>query len=162
MKKTKRGGGSTLLSYFQPIAANTTCAISNGCSREKEQHPKHSATPTRTRYNNANGKPRPKPRPQVTKQATTAPSVEGELVSPWLLTWAKMEGHPWWPAMVSPHPSTGEVWRRPGGRRREGEGGGEMVHVQFFGQPPTRGWVSIRYVCAYVRMHVCASCFAAI
>ncbi|KAJ0066729.1 hypothetical protein NL108_002355, partial [Boleophthalmus pectinirostris] len=57
------------------------------------------------------------------------------------LVWAKMEGHPWWPCMVVPQPLTGQQMR--------GKGKDQRVHVHFFDEPPTRGWVNTKYIRAY-------------
>ena len=53
------------------------------------------------------------------------------------VVWAKMDGHPWWPSMICKHPSSGR-YEKKSGKFID-------VHVQFFGQPPTRGWVRKRY-----------------
>ncbi|KAJ0005073.1 hypothetical protein NQD34_011287 [Periophthalmus magnuspinnatus] len=57
------------------------------------------------------------------------------------LVWAKLEGHPWWPCMVVPQPLTGQQMR--------GKGKDQRVHVHFFDEPSTRGWVNTKYVRAY-------------
>ncbi|XP_041865974.1 DNA mismatch repair protein Msh6 [Melanotaenia boesemani] len=57
------------------------------------------------------------------------------------LVWAKLEGHPWWPCMVVPQPVTGE--------QMKGRGRDQRIHVHFFDEPPTRGWVSTKYIRAY-------------
>lgn len=57
------------------------------------------------------------------------------------LVWAKLEGHPWWPCMVVPQPLTGQQMR--------GRGRDQRIHVHFFDEPPTRGWVSSKYVRDY-------------
>ncbi|XP_030011283.1 DNA mismatch repair protein Msh6 isoform X2 [Sphaeramia orbicularis] len=57
------------------------------------------------------------------------------------LVWAKLEGHPWWPCMVVPQPLTGQQMR--------GRGRDQRIHVHFFDEPPTRGWVSTRYIREY-------------
>ncbi|CAG09472.1 unnamed protein product, partial [Tetraodon nigroviridis] len=57
------------------------------------------------------------------------------------LVWAKLEGHPWWPCMVVPQPVSGQQMR--------GRGRDQRIHVHFFDEPPTRGWVSTRYVREY-------------
>uniref|UniRef100_A0A3Q3ILE9 DNA mismatch repair protein n=1 Tax=Monopterus albus TaxID=43700 RepID=A0A3Q3ILE9_MONAL len=54
------------------------------------------------------------------------------------LVWAKLEGHPWWPCMVVPQPLTGQQIRDLGRDQR--------IHVHFFDEPPTRGWVSTKYI----------------
>lgn len=57
------------------------------------------------------------------------------------LVWAKMEGHPWWPCLVYNHPSENHHLR---GNRKS-----LRIHVQFFDDPPLRGWVNVKYVKHY-------------
>ena len=45
------------------------------------------------------------------------------------VVWAKLPDFPWWPGMICKEPSTGKVFKN------------DEVHIQFFGQPPTRDWV---------------------
>ncbi|XP_032627935.1 DNA mismatch repair protein Msh6 [Chelonoidis abingdonii] len=73
-------------------------------------------------------------------KAARAPSVSCDY-SPGDLVWAKMEGYPWWPCLVYNHPTEGTLVRAKGKSSR--------VHVQFFDDPPTRGWVSIKYLKPY-------------
>nr|XP_048272199.1 DNA mismatch repair protein Msh6 isoform X3 [Myodes glareolus] len=61
--------------------------------------------------------------------------------SPGDLVWAKMEGYPWWPCLVYNHPFDGTFIRKKGKSAR--------VHVQFFDDSPTRGWVNIRMLKPY-------------
>ncbi|XP_054027115.1 DNA mismatch repair protein Msh6 isoform X2 [Dryobates pubescens] len=61
--------------------------------------------------------------------------------SPGDLVWAKMEGYPWWPCLIYNHPTERTIMR--------GKGKSTRVHVQFFDDSPTRGWVSIRYLRPY-------------
>ncbi|XP_064174156.1 DNA mismatch repair protein Msh6 [Anguilla rostrata] len=70
--------------------------------------------------------------PSVKESPQPCPFSAGALV------WAKLEGHPWWPCMVVPQPLSGQQMR---GRGRE-----QRLHVHFFDEPPTRGWVSVKYV----------------
>ncbi|XP_035028206.2 DNA mismatch repair protein Msh6 isoform X2 [Hippoglossus stenolepis] len=69
------------------------------------------------------------------KESSTCSFSAGALV------WAKLEGHPWWPCMVVPQPLTGQQMR--------GRGRAQRIHVHFFDEPPTRGWVSTKYIRAY-------------
>ncbi|KAJ7341254.1 hypothetical protein JRQ81_005142 [Phrynocephalus forsythii] len=57
------------------------------------------------------------------------------------LVWAKLEGYPWWPGLVYNHPTEGILFR--------GRGRASRIHVQFFDDDPSRGWVSIRYIRPY-------------
>ena len=52
-----------------------------------------------------------------------------------------MEGYPWWPCLVYNHPFDGTFIREKGKSAR--------VHVQFFDDSPTRGWVSRRLLKPY-------------
>ncbi|CAG0914143.1 unnamed protein product [Notodromas monacha] len=54
------------------------------------------------------------------------------------LVWGKLEGYPWWPAIVVPHPTAGAHYRR-----------GEL-HVQFFEEKPSRAWVKYRFVQRFI------------
>ncbi|XP_036429508.1 DNA mismatch repair protein Msh6 [Colossoma macropomum] len=69
------------------------------------------------------------------KQSSSFPFHAGDLV------WAKLEGHPWWPCMVVPHPLNGQQMR--------GKGRDQRTHVHFFDEPPTRGWVRTQYIREY-------------
>ncbi|KAI5108601.1 DNA mismatch repair protein Msh6 [Silurus meridionalis] len=57
------------------------------------------------------------------------------------LVWARLEGHPWWPCMVVPQPLSGQQMR--------GRGQDQRVHVHFFDEPATRGWVRKQYIREY-------------
>jgi len=52
---------------------------------------------------------------------------------PGCLVWAKMQGYPWWPAIVCEHPKQGEVER--------GSGSSIEVHVKFLGEDH-RSWIA--------------------
>ncbi|XP_056291079.1 DNA mismatch repair protein Msh6 isoform X2 [Pseudoliparis swirei] len=69
------------------------------------------------------------------EQRSTCPFTAGAPV------WAKLEGHPWWPCLVVPQPLTGQQMR--GNDRKQ------RIHVHFFDEPPTRGWVSTKYIRDY-------------
>ncbi|XP_062346493.1 DNA mismatch repair protein Msh6 isoform X1 [Cinclus cinclus] len=72
--------------------------------------------------------------------AAKAPSVSCEY-SPGDLVWAKMEGYPWWPCLIYNHPTERTIVR--------GKGKSTRVHVQFFDDSPTRGWISVKYLKPY-------------
>ncbi|NWW41145.1 MSH6 protein, partial [Panurus biarmicus] len=61
--------------------------------------------------------------------------------SPGDLVWAKMEGYPWWPCLIYNHPTERTIVR--------GKGKSTRIHVQFFDDNPTRGWVSVKYLKPY-------------
>ncbi|KAK5853861.1 hypothetical protein PBY51_014982 [Eleginops maclovinus] len=75
------------------------------------------------------------------KAATTKQSINTCSFSAGDLVWAKLEGHPWWPCMVVPQPLSGQQMR--------GRGRAQRIHVHFFDEPATRGWVSTKYVRDY-------------
>uniref|UniRef100_A0A1A8EZG8 DNA mismatch repair protein n=2 Tax=Nothobranchius korthausae TaxID=1143690 RepID=A0A1A8EZG8_9TELE len=73
--------------------------------------------------------------PDAKDSSSTCPFTAGVLV------WAKLEGHPWWPCMVVPQPLTGQQMR--------GRGQDQRIHVHFFDEPPTRGWIKTKYIREY-------------
>ncbi|KAH7953162.1 hypothetical protein HPB49_005420 [Dermacentor silvarum] len=52
------------------------------------------------------------------------------------LVWAKLEGYPYWPAMVSAPPGEGAFVKKHATQ--------PSVHVQFFDSSPSRAWVKLR------------------
>ena len=52
------------------------------------------------------------------------------------LVWAKLEGYPWWPGLVCNHPKDGTISRCQGKNR--------LIHLQFFENPPSRGWAKLK------------------
>ncbi|CAB1338447.1 unnamed protein product [Coregonus sp. 'balchen'] len=78
--------------------------------------------------------------PTVKESPAPCPFSAGALV------WAKLEGHPWWPCMVVPQPL--------GGQQMRGRGKSQRLHVHFFDEPPTRGWVSTKYIREYQGCYV--------
>lgn len=74
-------------------------------------------------------------------KAVSAKQSSSSMFSAGALVWAKMEGHPWWPCMVVPQPLTGQQMR--------GRGRDQRLHVHFFDEPPTRGWVNTKYIRDY-------------
>ncbi|XP_051503777.1 DNA mismatch repair protein Msh6-like [Myxocyprinus asiaticus] len=74
-------------------------------------------------------------------KAVTAKESSSSKYNAGTLVWAKMEGHPWWPCMVVPQPLSGQQMR--------GRGRDQRLHVHFFDEPPTRGWVNTKYIREY-------------
>ena len=60
-----------------------------------------------------------------------------EWMKPGELVWAKIEGYPYWPAMITNHVPHHKMLR--------GSESDRECHVQFFGEPQTRGWVPVKY-----------------
>ncbi|KAM6916671.1 DNA mismatch repair protein Msh6 [Xenentodon cancila] len=75
------------------------------------------------------------------KGPTSANSSSTCSLSAGALVWARLEGHPWWPCMVVPQPLTGQQMR--------GRGRDQRIHVHFFDEPPTRGWVRTKCIREY-------------
>ncbi|XP_052504033.1 DNA mismatch repair protein Msh6 [Budorcas taxicolor] len=95
-------------------------------------------TTSRTEARNLNGGLRKSASPAI-------PASSSCDFSPGDLVWAKMEGYPWWPCLVYNHPFDGTFIREKGKSAR--------VHVQFFDDSPTRGWVSRRLLKPYTGSH---------
>lgn len=53
------------------------------------------------------------------------------------LVWAKLDGYPYWPALVCCPPN---------GARYLDDGKPPQIHVQFFDSPPSRSWVKLKRV----------------
>lgn len=128
-----------------PVEADLPSSVEKSNSSPKEQakqaaqqqptktnrvKPKSNSKPAKGGFNKLFGDKTPK-----TKESSTCSFNAGALV------WAKLEGHPWWPCMVVPQPLTGQQMR--------GRGRDQRIHVHFFDEPPTRGWVSTKYVREY-------------
>ncbi|KAM3932484.1 DNA mismatch repair protein Msh6 [Leptodactylus fuscus] len=129
----------TLFSFFTKSPPATTSKAKKSGS---------SASPTEadvppTAGNKSNCSPKEsagatKPGGKSPRAAT--PSVVCDF-TPGDLVWAKMPGHPWWPSLVYNHPRE-DVHLR-------GKGKSLHVHVQFFDETPTRGWVGAKYIKKY-------------
>ncbi|XP_047736038.1 DNA mismatch repair protein Msh6 [Hyalella azteca] len=63
------------------------------------------------------------------KEVVKTIKLKGVEVTEFTLVWGKLEGHPWWPGLVCKPPSGGSFSRK------------NAVHLQFFEDPPSRGWV---------------------
>ena len=128
---------ATLFAYFNKTpksSSKTSPATGDAATGKTSSSPKENAklfsAPDREKSTPKTSKQKAKIHPlKDLKSESPSVSVEcGEIV------WAKMEGHPWWPSMICNHPTTKSHVK------------GEQCHVQFFGQPPSRGWVEKRYV----------------
>ncbi|XP_062979937.1 DNA mismatch repair protein Msh6 isoform X2 [Elgaria multicarinata webbii] len=119
---------SSLLNFF-PKSAGKDGGGSSGGSRSPPS--------------DAEGPPRASSRGHgSTRGRTRAPPTDCDCeYSPGDLVWAKLEGYPWWPCLVYKHPTEGILFR--------GRGRASRIHVQFFDDDPSRGWVSIRYIRPY-------------
>uniref|UniRef100_A0A6J0TQ56 DNA mismatch repair protein n=2 Tax=Pogona vitticeps TaxID=103695 RepID=A0A6J0TQ56_9SAUR len=83
----------------------------------------------------------PRSKRSRTRGVPTATDCDFCDFTPGDLVWAKLEGYPWWPSLVYKHPTEGILFR--------GRGRASRIHVQFFDDDPSRGWVSIRYLRPY-------------
>ncbi|XP_068580726.1 DNA mismatch repair protein Msh6 isoform X2 [Cebidichthys violaceus] len=127
-----------------PTEADLPSSVEKSSSSPKEQAKQTPQQPTKT--NKVNPKSNDKSskggfnklfgdKAPAAKQSNTCTFSAGALV------WAKLEGHPWWPCMVVPQPLTGQQMR--------GRGRSQRIHVHFFDEPATRGWVSTKYIREY-------------
>ncbi|CAG2168848.1 unnamed protein product, partial [Oppiella nova] len=57
------------------------------------------------------------------------------------LVWAKLDGYPWWPSIVCPHPKLNTHVKRKGKQ--------VSIHVQFFDDPVSRAWIGVRSMKEY-------------
>ncbi|KAM4607492.1 DNA mismatch repair protein Msh6 [Polymixia lowei] len=127
-----------------PSEADVPSSVQKSNSSPKEQA-KLAQQPS-----NENAKVNPKSNPNTVKgglkklfgdQVPTAKESPPCPFTAGALVWAKMEGHPWWPCMVVPQPLSGQQMR--------GCGRDQRLHVHFFDEPPTRGWVITKYIRKY-------------
>ncbi|MCI4376690.1 hypothetical protein PGIGA_G00191290 [Pangasianodon gigas] len=124
-----------------PAEADLPSSVSKSSSSPKEeakqaaQNSKKAAeNPRKTQTKGGHGKPSGQ-KATDTNQSSSFSLHAGDLV------WAKLEGHPWWPCMIVPHPLSGQQMR--------GRGQDQRVHVHFFDEPATRGWVRKNYIREY-------------
>ncbi|KAB0343815.1 hypothetical protein FD754_020741 [Muntiacus muntjak] len=80
--------------------------------------------------------------PAVTMSLAKARNLNGGLRKD--LVWTKMEGYPWWPCLVYNHPFDGTFICE--------KGKSAQIHVQFFDDSPTRGWVSRMLLKPYIAL----------
>ncbi|XP_038669646.1 DNA mismatch repair protein Msh6 [Scyliorhinus canicula] len=150
--KAGPAGGSmsrqrTLFTKSPPLSASKAKA---GTEADVPPAKKEKASP---RENESGARP-PK-RPQSAARSPFSSAGEGKVgkagrspalsptcdFTPGDVVWAKLEGYPWWPSLVYNHPTADEYLR--------GKGKSLRMHVQFFDDPPTRGWVNVKYIKMY-------------
>ncbi|MEE6474210.1 hypothetical protein FKM82_010317 [Ascaphus truei] len=139
---------STLFSFFtkSPPLSSSTKGKSGGISAS----PTEADVPSLSGGKRSNSSPKEGARERPAgagrkrdggkKPRAATPSIvcdftQGDLV------WAKMAGHPWWPSLVYNHPREDTLIR--------GKGKSLHVHVQFFDDNPTRGWIGAKYIKPY-------------
>ena len=129
MKKATGGLTNSLFSYFKPVQKT------DGKSPAASATKKPPNTPFGSKSSNKTKTSPPSRKRKAGSQGNSVLVDDSTPLSNGLLVWAKMDGHPWWPSMVTPHPTSSKFLR--GKKSPE-------AHVQFFGQPPTRGWVPVK------------------
>ncbi|XP_077517281.1 DNA mismatch repair protein Msh6-like isoform X1 [Amblyomma americanum] len=103
----------------------------------KAPNPKAAPTKTDSGASPAvNGKGKKSASPKGKSITNGASSSKGGAPCLHDLVWAKLEGHPYWPALVTAPPSGGAFVKD---RAKQ-----PSVHVRFFDSPPSRAWVKIR------------------
>ncbi|GCB73724.1 hypothetical protein scyTo_0002805 [Scyliorhinus torazame] len=142
----------TLFSFFTKSPPLSASKAKAGTEADVPPAKKANASP---RENESGARP-PK-RPQAAARSPFSSGGEGKVkvgktgrspalspaceFTPGDLVWAKLEGYPWWPSLVYNHPTADEYLR--------GKGKSLRMHVQFFDDPPTRGWVNVKYIKVY-------------
>ncbi|XP_041361068.1 DNA mismatch repair protein Msh6-like [Gigantopelta aegis] len=71
------------------------------------------------------------------KETTGAGKNQAPEVQLYDVVWTKLDGYPWWPAIVCNHPTEKKHWQ--GGKTPQ-------AHVQFFDDPPTRAWIKMKNI----------------
>lgn len=129
MKKATGRLTNSLFSYFKPVQK------ADGKSPAASATKKPPNTPFGSKSSNKTKTSPPSRKRKAGSQGNSVLVDDSTPLSNGLLVWAKMDGHPWWPSMVTLHPTSSKFLR--GKKSPE-------AHVQFFGQPPTRGWVPVK------------------
>ncbi|KAM9316821.1 DNA mismatch repair protein Msh6 [Gastrophryne carolinensis] len=125
---------STLFSFFAKSPPLTSRTKSSGSPTEADV-PQLAGKTSNSSPKESAGTPKhgaKTPRPATPSICEFTP---GDIV------WAKMPGHPWWPSLVYNHPRADTHLR--------GKGKSLHVHVQFFDDPPTRGWIGAKFIKNY-------------
>nr|XP_033795890.1 DNA mismatch repair protein Msh6 isoform X1 [Geotrypetes seraphini] len=97
-------------------------------------------TPSRGPFSASGAKAGKKAKAGGAGAAVAPPSISCDF-TPGDLVWARMTGYPWWPCLVYNHPKEGTHLRR--------KDKSLLVHVHFFDDSPTRGWIGVKYLKAY-------------
>ncbi|XP_030829946.1 DNA mismatch repair protein Msh6 [Strongylocentrotus purpuratus] len=122
---------ATLFSYFSKLPGKKTEKTSPKAGDKAETD--KSVSPKENAKEKLSTSPPSKSKSEITNgHQTFAP---GDLV------WARLEGYPWWPSLVCNHPTLEKCTKKEG---RKG-----LVHVQFFDDPPSRAWISDKFIEGY-------------
>ncbi|KAF2367994.1 DNA mismatch repair protein MutS clamp [Trinorchestia longiramus] len=71
------------------------------------------------------------------KEVSKTIKLKGVELTELCIVWGKLEGHPWWPGIIC-LPPLGDTFLRK-----------NAVHMQFFEDPPSRGWVRESFLKPY-------------
>ncbi|XP_048590320.1 DNA mismatch repair protein Msh6-like [Nematostella vectensis] len=116
---------ATLFSYFTKVPANKSPNAGDRPETNDKTSPKGKAKTPETK--------------KEVKTSTKANDSHVFVQKICDVVWAKMEGHPIWPAIVCNHPKLNIHARS------------NEYHVQFFGEPPSRGWVKKTLIQPFVK-----------
>ncbi|XP_052428101.1 DNA mismatch repair protein Msh6 isoform X2 [Carassius gibelio] len=141
---------SSLFNFFTKSPPLAVKARSNPSPVEADAVNRSNTSPKEQAKVNSKKTPSKPIKPQTTaghaklfgeKAVSAKQSEPSSIFNAGTLVWAKLEGHPWWPCMIVPQPLTGQQMR--------GRGRDQRLHVHFFDEPPTRGWVNTKYIREY-------------
>ena len=130
MKKATGGLSNSLFSYFKPVQKT------DGKSPAATASKKPPNTPFGSKSSNKTKTSPPSRKRKAGSQGDSVLVDDSTPLSNGLLVWAKMDGRPWWPSMVTPHPTSHKFLR--------GKKSPEAHILKFFSQPPTRSWVPVK------------------
>ncbi|XP_055927687.1 histone-lysine N-methyltransferase NSD2-like [Argiope bruennichi] len=74
-------------------------------------------------------------------ESSPVPSPTPLDYTPGSLVWAKLFGHPYWPAIIEADPDLGEFHQQ--------KGSNQEYHVVFLDKPPSRSWIRSAYIRSY-------------